>query len=116
MICSDFSPQLPYRETYNYLSFIARSASKEENMPYRGVDSTFKSRHCSSGEAVVDPDTGLTIGVEVTTSEETCNHYEPEELAHIPTIQQNVKAALDVLSKDDDGFFLMYEQGDIDWR
>jgi alkaline phosphatase len=34
---------------------------------------------------------------------------------HIPTIQQNVKAALDVLSKDDEGFFLMYEQGDIDW-
>jgi alkaline phosphatase len=85
-------------------------------MPYRGVDSTFQNRHCSSGEALLDPDTGLTIGVNITTSEELCNHYDPEEIQHIPTIQQNVKAALDVLSKDDDGFFLMYEQGDIDWR
>lgn len=91
------------------------SASGEQNLPYRGVDSTFQNRHCSSGEAVTDPDTGLTIGVEVATPEELCNHYEPEEIVHIPTIQQNVMAALDVLSKDDDGFFFMYEQGDIDW-
>jgi alkaline phosphatase len=89
--------------------------SGEQNMPYRGVDSTFSNRHCSSGEAIVDPDTGLTIGINVTTPEELCNHYEPEEIQHIPTIQQNVEAALNFLSKDDEGFFLMYEQGDIDW-
>ena len=51
----------------------------------------------------------------ITTPEEVCDHYPPEAVSHIPTIQQSVKAALDVLSKDDDGSFLMYEQGDIDW-
>ena len=91
------------------------TVSKNDNMPYRGVDSTFSERYCSSGEAIVDPDTGLTIGVNLTTAEEVCNHYEFDEIEHIPTIQQNVQAALDVLSKDEDGFFLMYEQGDIDW-
>jgi alkaline phosphatase len=89
--------------------------SRQDNMPYRGVDSNFANRWCSSGLRIVHPDTGLAVGVQVTTPEELCNHYESEELKHIPTIQQNVQAALDFLSKDDDGFFLMYEQGDIDW-
>lgn len=89
--------------------------SKQQNMPYRGVDSTYSNRHCPSGETLIDPDTGLPIGVSVTTEEATCNHYEMDEIEHIPTIMQNVGAALEFLSKDDDGFFLMYEQGDIDW-
>lgn len=89
--------------------------SGEQNMPYRGVDSTYGNRWCSSGSRITDPDTELTVGVEVTTPEELCNHYEPEELKHIPKMQENVAAALEFLSKDDDGFFLMYEQGDIDW-
>lgn len=89
--------------------------SGQSNMPYRGVDSTYSNRHCSSGETINDPDTGLPIGVNVTTEEETCNHYEKHEIDHIPTIMENVAAALEVLGKDDDGFFLMYEQGDIDW-
>lgn len=42
-----------------------------------------------------------------------CNHYSQEEIKQIPHITKNVKAALDFLSKDDDGFFLMYEQGDV---
>lgn len=84
-------------------------------MPYRGVDGTYSNRWCSSGERVKDPDTGLTISVEVTTDPELCNHYSPEERKYIPKMQQNVEAALEFLSKDDDGFFLMYEQGDIDW-
>lgn len=82
-------------------------------MPYRGVDSSYSNRHCSSGEEIVDPDTGDVIGVKHTTPDELCNHYEPEEIAQIPHISDNVKAALDFLGKDDDGFFLMYEQGDV---
>jgi alkaline phosphatase len=89
--------------------------SAQENMPYRGVDSSFSNRWCSAGEALLDPDTGLPISVNVTTPAELCNHYTPEELKYIPTIQENVQAALDFLSKDDDGFFMLYEQGDIDW-
>jgi alkaline phosphatase len=42
------------------------STSKEENMPYRGVDSTFQNRHCSKGEAIKDPDNDLTVGVNIT--------------------------------------------------
>lgn len=30
-------------------------------------------------------------------------------------MKEHVKEALKFLGKDDDGFFLMYEQGDIDW-
>lgn len=77
-------------------------------MPYRGVDSTYSNRHCSSGEGILDPDTGLTIGINVTTNETVCNHYEQDEIEHIPTITQNVAAALEVLSKDDDGVSYYY--------
>lgn len=85
--------------------------SGQSNLPYRGVDSTYVDRHCSDSEVVSDPDTGLPIGVTVEAS--MCNHYEPEEVAQIPHISDSVQAALDFLGKDDDGFFLMYEQGDI---
>jgi hypothetical protein len=87
------------------------TASGQSNLPYRGVDSTYSNRFCSSGDAVLDPDTGLPISVTPTT--ETCNHYEQEEIAQIPHISTNVLEALDFLGKDDDGFFLMYEQGDV---
>jgi alkaline phosphatase len=30
-------------------------------------------------------------------------------------MKEHVSEALNFLGKDDDGFFLMYEQGDIDW-
>eukprot|EP00339_Tiarina_fusa_P012873 CAMPEP_0117001948 /NCGR_PEP_ID=MMETSP0472-20121206/3775_1 /TAXON_ID=693140 ORGANISM="Tiarina fusus, Strain LIS" /NCGR_SAMPLE_ID=MMETSP0472 /ASSEMBLY_ACC=CAM_ASM_000603 /LENGTH=754 /DNA_ID=CAMNT_0004702121 /DNA_START=45 /DNA_END=2309 /DNA_ORIENTATION=+ len=91
------------------------TSSGQSNMPYRGVDSTFSNRWCSSGEQIIDPDSELTIGINLTTPDELCNHYEPEELQQIPTIQENVKQTLEFLAKDDDGFFMMYEQGDIDW-
>ena len=87
--------------------------SGEQNLPYRGVDSSYGNRYCSSGEVLIDDDSGEVIGINLTTPEELCNHYEPEEIAQIPRITQNVKAALDFLGKDDDGFFLMYEQGDV---
>lgn len=97
------------------LSGEERSKSGEDNMPYRGVDSTYSNRWCSSGEEIIDEESGATVGINLTTPEELCDHYPQEELPYIPKIQDNVKAALEFLGKDDDGFFLMYEQGDIDW-
>jgi len=32
-----------------------------------------------------------------------------------PTFLEMTQASLDFLSKDEDGFFLMVEQGDMDW-
>lgn len=89
------------------------SKSGQGNLPYRGVDSTYSNRYCSSGDTLNDPDTGLPVGVEVTTSDELCNHYGPEDIPFIPVMKDNVKASLEFLSKDDDGFFMMYEQGDV---
>jgi alkaline phosphatase len=89
------------------------TTSGQQNLPYRGVDGTYSNRWCSSGEGQTDPDTGAVIGITATTPDELCNHYEQEEIEQIPHISENVKAALDFLGKDDDGFFLMYEQGDV---
>jgi hypothetical protein len=88
------------------------TASGQQNLPYRGVDSTYTNRFCSSGEELMDIDENP-IGAQSTTSDELCNHYSPEEVKQIPHISDNVKAALDFLGKDKDGFFLMYEQGDV---
>lgn len=81
------------------------------NLPYRGVDSSYTSRWCTGSNVVTDAVTGLPVSVN--TSAVLCDHYTPEEVDQIPHISQNVKAALDFLGKDDDGFFLMYEQGDV---
>jgi alkaline phosphatase len=85
--------------------------SGQDNLPYRGVDSSYTNRVCSGGEEILDPDSGIAIGINPTGT--ICNHYTPEEVDQIPHITDNVKAALDFLSKDDDGFFMMYEQGDV---
>jgi alkaline phosphatase len=90
------------------------SPSGEQNAPYRGLDSTYSARYCSSGSVETDADGNIT-GVTPTTSDELCNHYSAEEVAQLPTMTEHVKAAVDFLGKDEDGFFLMYEQGDIDW-
>lgn len=90
------------------------TASGQSNAPYRGLDSTYTQRYCSSGNVDTDADGNIT-GVSPTTSAELCNHYSPEEVAQLPTMKEHVKAAVDFLGMDDDGFFLMYEQGDIDW-
>jgi len=42
-------------------------------------------------------------------------HYPPEDLSENPTLAEMTEAALTVLSKDDDGFWLMVESGDVDW-
>ena len=87
------------------------SPSNKEELPYRGVDSSYSRRRCGKGEVINAPNSSIPIGVKSNTR--LCDRYDPEELKHIPHISKNVKAALDFLSKDDDGFFLMYEQGDV---
>ena len=49
----------------------------------------------------------------VTPESYLCDRYTEEDVKAIPHISTNVKAAIDFLSKDKDGFFLMYEQGDV---
>jgi hypothetical protein len=41
----------------------------------------------------------------MSTPAELCDHYTEDELKHIPHSTKNVMAALDFLSKDDQGFF-----------
>lgn len=82
------------------------------NMPYRGLDSSYSGRWCSKGIRDKDED-DVTIGI--TPDSEICDHWPQEELKNIPVMKEHVKEALKFLGKDEDGFFLMYEQGDIDW-
>ena len=60
-----------------------------------------------------DPNTSLPIGVKA--NSRFCSPYSPAEIAQIPNVTTNVMQALNFLNKDNDGFFMMYEQGDIDW-
>ena len=87
------------------------SRSNKEELPYRGVDSSYSSRWCGKGTIKNAPNTSTPI--EVTSNSYLCDRYSQEEIKQIPHISTNVKAAIDFLSKDDDGFFLMYEQGDV---
>jgi alkaline phosphatase len=48
-------------------------------------------------------------------SGETDDQFIARERSENPTLQNLTTAALDVLSKDKDGFWLMVEGGDIDW-
>jgi len=48
-----------------------------------------------------------------TTPDELCNHTDTEELTHIPHVSTQITEALNFLGKDKDGFFLLYEQGDV---
>jgi len=85
-------------------------------LPYRGVDGDpLSKRWCSSGKLVYDDTNGSreVIGVEPTTSDGPCNYYSAEEVDHLPHISTSVLEALKFLSKDKDGFFLLFEQGDV---
>lgn len=86
------------------------SEAGEANLPYRGIDSSYGRRWCNRNNVVRD-ENGNFEYVNVTSV--LCNHYEEADVAQIPKVKDNVKAALDFLSRDDDGFFLMYEQGDV---
>jgi len=88
--------------------------SGEYNLPYRGLNSDNSNRYCSSGDVETD-ENGVATGVNVTTNDELCHHYSAEERTQIPVMANNVKETINFLGKDDQGFFLMYEQGDIDW-
>ena len=77
-------------------------------MPIRGLDSIYSIRYCSAGK------TGIT-GVNVTTPATLCNYTAPADLTNIPSMNVHVREAMKFLGKSTKGFFLMYEQGDIDW-
>ena len=83
-----------------------------ENMPFRGTDSSYTGRWCSA--AIVDKDED-DVTLSITPNSTICNHWPEEELVNVPHMHENVKEALNFLGKSEDGFFLMYEQGDIDW-
>jgi alkaline phosphatase len=83
------------------------------NLPFRGLDSSYSNRVCENSTTVRDPVTNLPVGVK--TNSKFCTPFTPQELNQIPNITTNVMQALNFLAKDNDGFFMMYEQGDIDW-
>jgi alkaline phosphatase len=89
------------------------SASGQANLPFRGVDSSYSQRVCERSTVIQDNVTRLPT--RVVTNSTICNYYPPAELANIPNITTNVIEGLKFLAKDNDGFFMMYEQGDIDW-
>ena len=84
---------------------------KEKTTPYRGVDSSYSSRWCTRGTIEREPPGGDPVGV--TPNSITCDRESPEETFQIPHMTTTVNAALDFLSKDDQGMFLLYEQGDV---
>ncbi len=45
----------------------------------------------------------------------TAEKYTPSELAENPTLAEMTQAALTVLERDPEGFWLMIEAGDVDW-
>ena len=89
------------------------SPSNKFMLPLRGVDGNYRDRWCSRGRVVRNSTTNEPIGIEPTTPDELCDYYDPQELDQIPHISTNVKEALNFLGKDGDGFFLLYEQGDV---
>lgn len=73
------------------------SNTKLQNMPYRGLDSSYTGRWCSKGIKDKDED-DVVIGV--TPDSEICNHWPEEELKNIPHMKEHVKEALKFLGKD----------------
>ena len=47
--------------------------------------------------------------------EESPDKYEPKDVFENPTLPEMAEAALSVLEKNDKGFYLMVESGDVDW-
>jgi alkaline phosphatase len=82
------------------------------NMPYRGVDSTYSGAVLQNLQAERDA-AGNVIALNPTN--EIGHRYTPEEVASIPKMKDIVKHSIEFLGKSDKGFFMMYEQGDIDW-
>jgi alkaline phosphatase len=80
------------------------------NMPFRGLDSSYTDRWCSRGTVVRNAN-NTAIRVSPTTTK--CDHYTAAERAQIPVMSKQVAEAIKFLGKDDQGFFMMYEQGDV---
>lgn len=95
-----------------YTTGISGSGEKKGNMPFRGLDSSYSNRWCSAG--IVDADDN-DIPTDITPNSTICDHWPQDSLKNVPHMQENVKEALNFLGKDKDGFFMLYEQGDIDW-
>jgi len=85
------------------------------NMPYRGLDSSYSNRYCGAGSSIRANSTSPITGVKVTTSATPCNYTNAADLVNIPKMNVHVREAVKFLGKSTKGFFLMYEQGDIDW-
>jgi len=64
----------------------------------------------ANGNATIDPDT-----VRPLAPSETDAQFIAKEVNENPTLADMTQAALNVLGKDKDGFWLMVEGGDIDW-
>lgn len=82
------------------------------NMPYRGVDSSYSHAVQLETDPVEDEEGNV---VEIKHKNSMGHQYTAEELATIPKMKDIIKNAVEFLGKSQNGFFLMYEQGDIDW-
>ena len=70
------------------------------NMPYRGIDSSYTGRHG-------DDDDETTTNV--------VDYYPADVVASVPKMKTQCEKAIEFRGKNDKGFSLMMEQGDIDW-
>ena len=81
----------------------------EKNTPYRGTDSSYSGQRCKKG--IVQRNAG--IPTSVLSNAQVCNKNKPLMVDQIPHMSHSVKTALEFLGKNDQGMFLMYEQGDV---
>ncbi|MGF1588720.1 MAG: alkaline phosphatase [Pleurocapsa sp.] len=86
------------------------------NLPIRTADSDYSNTgldmfsHRSSQLAETLPDT-----IRPLAEGETIDQFIEREVNENPSFLEMTQASLDFLSKDEDGFFMMVEQGDMDW-
>jgi len=86
------------------------------NLPMRTADSDYSNTglntftHRSSQRSGTLPDT-----IRPLAEGETIEEFIAREINENPNFLEMTQASLDFLSKDEDGFFLMVEQGDMDW-
>lgn len=81
----------------------------EKHLPFRGTDSSYSGRRCKKGN--IQRSAGIPTGV--LSNSQICDINKPLVVDQIPPMSHSVKTALEFLSKDDQGMFMMYEQGDV---
>lgn len=90
------------------------TSTSMSNMPYRGVDSGYSDAVTQGSPEVTEDLEGNAI--DMTAANNGFGHaYTPEVVAKTPKMAEIVKSSIEFLGKNDKGFFMMYEQGDIDW-